>query len=71
MADVKCMMAECHISANQSNLALSLLENVSPKSRSPRLNMMLGNLYHQTGMERPAITAYKEVLKVRVWAANK
>lgn len=57
-------MAECHMSLSQANLALSVLESVSPRARTARLNMLLGGLYQQTGMERPAITAYKEVLKV-------
>uniref|UniRef100_A0A6A7G3T2 Anaphase-promoting complex subunit 7-like n=2 Tax=Hirondellea gigas TaxID=1518452 RepID=A0A6A7G3T2_9CRUS len=61
--DVKLAMAECHLSLGQRNQALSVLESVAPRTRTARLNMMLGELYQQTGMERPAVTAYKEVLK--------
>ena len=62
--DVKYAMAECHIELNQNNLAMSVLESVAPRTRTACLNMMLGNLYHQTGMDRAAVIAYKEVLKV-------
>ncbi|KAF2366018.1 Tetratricopeptide-like helical domain [Trinorchestia longiramus] len=61
--DVKYAMAECHIAIGQPNLALTVLETIGPRSRNVKFNMLLGNLYHQTGMERPAATAFKEVLK--------
>lgn len=59
-------MAECHLGVGQPNLALSVMETVGPRARNTKFNMLLGNLYHQTGMERPAAAAYKEVLKASV-----
>jgi anaphase-promoting complex subunit 7 len=44
--------------------AIAALESVPAKSRTPRINMALGRLYHASGLERSAITAYKEVLRV-------
>ncbi|KAA0185127.1 hypothetical protein HAZT_HAZT010961 [Hyalella azteca] len=61
--ELKYSMAECHIVIGQPNLALSVLETVGPRSRSIKFNMLLGNLYQQSGMERSAISAFKEVLK--------
>lgn len=59
-------MAECYMSLRQFSQALTVLESVPQKYRNPKVNMALGRLYQQTGKERPAITAYKEVVKVRV-----
>ena len=57
-------MAECHLALKQNILALGVLEGVATRNRTPHINMMLGNLYKLSGMERSAITAYKEVLRV-------
>ena len=70
-SDVKLAMAECNMALNQSNLALSVLESVPPRTRTASLNMLLGTLYHKTGIERPAVTAFKEVLKVRAAARKR
>ncbi|CAL4082270.1 unnamed protein product [Meganyctiphanes norvegica] len=61
--EVKYMMAECNIAVRQFSQALTILESVPQRHRSAKVNMALGRLYQQAGMERPAITAYKEVLK--------
>lgn len=61
--DVKYAMAECNIAVRQFSQALTLLESIPQRHRTPKVNMGLGRLYQQAGMERPAITAYKEVLK--------
>ncbi|KAK4298424.1 hypothetical protein Pmani_029230 [Petrolisthes manimaculis] len=61
--DVKYEMAECNMSVRQYTQALTLLESIPQRHRTPKVNMKLGHLYQQGGMERPAITAYKEVLK--------
>lgn len=57
-------MAECNMAVRQYSQALTLLESIPQRHRTPKVNMRLGRLYQQAGMERPAITAYKEVLKV-------
>jgi lipopolysaccharide biosynthesis regulator YciM len=41
-----------------------MLQSIPAKSRTVRTNMALGKLYMQTGMERAAITSFKEVLRV-------
>lgn len=61
--DVKYAMAECNMAVRQYSQALTLLESIPQRHRTPKVNMRLGRLYQQAGMERPAITAYKEVLK--------
>ncbi|UYV80038.1 ANAPC7 [Cordylochernes scorpioides] len=43
--------------------AIAILEAVASKQRTPKINMALAKLYHMNGMERAAITSYKEVLK--------
>ena len=59
-------MAECNMAIRQFSQALTILESIGPKYRTAKVNMLLGRLYQQTGKERPAIIAYKEVLKVRI-----
>lgn len=44
--------------------AISTLQSIAAKQRTPKINMALAKLYHQSGQERSAITAYKEVLRV-------
>lgn len=44
--------------------AISTLQSITAKQRTPKMNMALAKLYHQSGLERSAITAYKEVLRV-------
>lgn len=61
--DVKYAMAECNIAVRQFTQAVTLLESIPQRHRTPKVNMSLGRLYQQVGMERPAITAYKEVLR--------
>ncbi|KAK7069413.1 Anaphase promoting complex subunit 7, partial [Halocaridina rubra] len=56
-------MAECNIAVRQFTQAVALLESIPQRHRTPKVNMSLGRLYQQAGMERPAITAYKEVLR--------
>lgn len=68
-SDVKYAMAECNMAVRQYSQALTLLESIPQRHRTPKVNMRLGRLYQQAGMERPAITAYKEVLKVTAKSA--
>lgn len=53
------------MSQNDGAGAIAALETVPGKARNPRINMALGKLYSARGLERSAITAYKEVLRVR------
>ena len=52
------------MAVRQYSQALTVLESIPQRHRTPKVNMRMGRLYQQVGMERPAITAYKEVLKV-------
>ncbi|XP_054707441.1 anaphase-promoting complex subunit 7-like [Uloborus diversus] len=61
--DVKFKAHQCLVNLKQYPQAIALLETISAKQRTPSVNMALAKLYHQNGMERSAITSYKEVLK--------
>ncbi|MCL4128635.1 UNVERIFIED_CONTAM: hypothetical protein GTU68_007736 [Idotea baltica] len=61
--DVKFAISECNIAVREFRQAVSILESIPQRHRTARVNMALGKLYQQGGMERPAIVAYKEVLK--------
>ncbi|CAB3384595.1 Hypothetical predicted protein [Cloeon dipterum] len=61
--DIKYLIHECRVCQHDGAGAISILETVSAKARNPRVNMALGKLYAARGLERSAITAYKEVLK--------
>lgn len=50
----------------QNDQAINTLQSIPGKQRNPKINMALAKLYQQGGMERSAITAYKEVLRVSV-----
>ncbi|XP_035217809.1 anaphase-promoting complex subunit 7-like isoform X2 [Stegodyphus dumicola] len=61
--DVKYKAHLCLVNLKQFSQAIGLLESISAKQRTASVNMALAKLYHQNGMERCAITSYKEVLK--------
>jgi len=61
--EVKFWIYQCFMKLRDFRQAVSVLEGISPKQRTPKVNMMLAKLYHKNGMERSAITCYKEVLR--------
>lgn len=61
--DIKYKAHLCLVNLKQHAQAIALLESISAKQKTPCVNMALAKLYHQNGMERSAITCYKEVLK--------
>ncbi|XP_063242706.1 anaphase-promoting complex subunit 7 isoform X2 [Bacillus rossius redtenbacheri] len=61
--DLKYKIHMCHVNLKQNNQAIVVLQSVPAKQRNARINMALGKLYQQSGMDRSAITCYKEVLK--------
>ncbi|KAF4517581.1 hypothetical protein B566_EDAN008570 [Ephemera danica] len=63
VSDVKYLIHECRVSLQDGAGAIAALESVPAKQRSARINMALGHLYRSAGLERSAITAYKEVLR--------
>ena len=53
----------CHVSLKQPVQALLVLQGIPAKLRSVKVNMALGKLYILNGLERPAISAFKEVIR--------
>lgn len=47
----------------QRQQAIEILQSIQARQRTPKINMALAALYRETGNERSAITAYKEVLR--------
>ena len=43
-----------------------MLQSIPAKQRTARINMALGKLYLENGMERAAVTSFKEVLRVNL-----
>ncbi|XP_064618636.1 anaphase-promoting complex subunit 7-like [Lineus longissimus] len=61
--DVKYRIHLCHNQLKQYREAIGVLEGINSKQRTARINMALGQLYQRTGMDRSAITCFKEVLR--------
>ncbi|XP_044738305.1 anaphase-promoting complex subunit 7 [Chrysoperla carnea] len=61
--DIKYNIHVCHIQMKGWEEALSVLQSIPVKQRTPKVNMALAKLWQQTGSERSAIVAYKEVLR--------
>lgn len=62
--EVKYKMSLCYLRLKEHKEATTILEGISQKQRSPKINMSLAKLYQRQGMERSAISCYKEVLRV-------
>lgn len=60
----------CFIKQKQISKAIDILQNIPVRNRTGCINMMLGNLHKETGMERSAITCYKEVLRENPYAID-
>lgn len=58
----------CFIKLKQIQKAIDVLQNIPGRNRTPCINMALGDLYKETGLERSAITCYKEVLRENPYA---
>ncbi|EDO41165.1 predicted protein [Nematostella vectensis] len=61
--DVKYKAYKCHISLKEPKEALAMLEGITQRQRTPKVNIALAKLYRHQGMERSAISCYKEVLR--------
>jgi len=61
--EVKFKLHKCYVAMGQPNQAINILQSIVAKNRTARVSMALGRLYHQNGMERPAIAAYREVVR--------
>ena len=63
-ADIKYKLYECYMGMGQSNTqARNILESIATKNRCGKVNMALARLYHAANLERPAIAAYREVVR--------
>uniref|UniRef100_A0A8B9T6S7 Anaphase promoting complex subunit 7 n=1 Tax=Anas platyrhynchos TaxID=8839 RepID=A0A8B9T6S7_ANAPL len=47
----------------QDKDAIAILDGIPSRQRTPKINMMLANLYKKAGQERSSVTSYKEVLR--------
>lgn len=61
--EIKYKIYLCCIAQKQKKAAADILQQIAARSRTPKINMALGNLYKEIGMERSAITCFKEVLR--------
>lgn len=61
--EVKYKMAECYTMLKLDKDAIAILDGIPSRQRTPKINMMLANLYKKAGQERPSVTSYKEVLR--------
>lgn len=61
--EVKYSLHQCYVALGQTNQAVNVLQSIAAKQRTVKVSMALGQLYHQMGMERPAIAAYREVVR--------
>ncbi|XP_067010812.1 anaphase-promoting complex subunit 7 [Anabrus simplex] len=61
--EIKYQIHLCHVNLKQSHQAIVVLQSIPGKQRNAKINMALAKLYQQGGMERSAITSYKEVLR--------
>lgn len=61
--DIKYKIHLCCLALKQKKAAGEILQMISARLRTPKINMALGNIYKELGMERSAIACFKEVLR--------
>ncbi|CAL8343080.1 unnamed protein product [Lota lota] len=61
--EVKYKIAECYTILKLDKDAIAVLDGIPSRQRTPKINMMLANLYRKAGQERSAVSSYKEVLR--------
>lgn len=61
--DIKYKIHRCCLALNQKNAAADILQTIAARQRTPKIYMALGNIYKDVGMDRLAITCFKEVLR--------
>ncbi|KAK0162770.1 hypothetical protein PV327_006519 [Microctonus hyperodae] len=61
--DIKYQIHVCLMKMKSQLEALQVLQSIPGKQRTPKVNMALAKIFHDQGMERSAITTYKEVLR--------
>jgi len=61
--DIKYKIHQCSLALNNDYEAISILEDIPPKSRVPKVHYAMAKLYQKMNMDKSAIFNYKEVLK--------
>nr|CAI5840221.1 unnamed protein product [Callosobruchus analis] len=61
--DIKYKIHLCLVAMKQNSAAKEILQSIPARMLTPKINMALGYLYRDCGMERSALTCFKEVLK--------
>lgn len=61
--DIKYKIHLCCLALKQRKGAADILQSIPARQRTPKIYMALGNIYKEVGMERSAVTCYKEVLR--------
>ncbi|XP_076548945.1 anaphase-promoting complex subunit 7 isoform X2 [Osmia lignaria lignaria] len=61
--DIKFQIHLCLMKLKNSQEAFQVLQNIPGKQRTPKINMALAKMFQEQGMERSAVTTYKEVLR--------
>ncbi|CAH1963459.1 unnamed protein product [Acanthoscelides obtectus] len=61
--DIKYKIHLCLVALKQASAAKEILQTIPARMLTPKINMALGCLYRDTGMERSALTCFKEVLR--------
>ncbi|XP_024892385.1 anaphase-promoting complex subunit 7 [Temnothorax curvispinosus] len=61
--NIKYQIHLCLVKSKNLQEALQVLQSIPGKQRTAKVNMALAKMFHEQGMERSAITTYKEVLK--------
>jgi anaphase-promoting complex subunit 7 len=62
-AEIKYKIALCQLKLKENQDALATLESVPCRNRTLAVNLTMGQLYHQQGVERGAIACYKDALR--------
>ncbi|XP_046739010.1 anaphase-promoting complex subunit 7 isoform X1 [Diprion similis] len=68
--DIKYQIHLCLVKLKNTQEALQVLQGIPGKQRSAKVNMALAKMFQEQGMERSAITTYKEVLRECPLALN-
>lgn len=61
--NIKYQIHLCLVKSKNPQEALQVLQSIPGKQRTAKVNMALAKMFHEQGMERSAITTYKEVLR--------
>ncbi|XP_012288203.1 anaphase-promoting complex subunit 7 [Orussus abietinus] len=61
--DIKYQIHNCLVKLKNPREALQVLQSIPGKQRTAKINMALAKMFQDQGMERSAITTYKEVLR--------